>query len=546
MATQTVGLVAALAVLFNGVAAGSAAPRPREPIRPNQDSATANANHIFNAVHSAGRQWGSSLNHNGFGFIPVVVPAGTLLHHGALQSDPPKGPEWLAFEPEHAEFFAGAWLMGPDPKEAREPGGFVTQKPLSEATNEDEGQVRGYFHTYQATRDLQFLYIDGMGAAKSEMGTLDSQDLVLRENTTGEIPDGFMDELNRANYICELVTEWGFDGFVRMEIGFEAVHCNFESGLHLESAVRTFFRNHKMGPPGMEFFLWSRAVGQRYDGLGGDRMRMDFSSMVSGFFFPINISNTDPQRPDLIRLGAASLEELKDIKDYTHKTMTEPRKFTVDWQAVVDMVVTRWSSRLSAMASSKSSVGAFINEVEAATLIYFEAPPLSGDISATAGQQKNRTTEAIKLCIKNYLKPALISEKQWSPQDKLIHVALESVMNNICHRAYLMRSTLIEAIPESPADVYRIKVDENSEKLKEAVKSAQLAVRELVEELAWTVWKKPPVCPYGEVLFVAMWPVGNVEDHWTPGCRSIEEMVQQRWSYWKEYGEKPSMPDPDK
>lgn len=65
---------------------------------------------------------------------------------------------------------------------------------------------RGYFHTYHTNRDLNLLYIDGMGAAKSKLGTLDSQDLVLRENKTGSW-DVYMDEAGRANSICDTISK---------------------------------------------------------------------------------------------------------------------------------------------------------------------------------------------------------------------------------------------------------------------------------------------------------------------------------------------------
>lgn len=53
---------------------------------------------VFNAVNSALRQWGSSLKHNGMSFIPVSIPANTLLYHGTYTTEPVKGTEWLAFE----------------------------------------------------------------------------------------------------------------------------------------------------------------------------------------------------------------------------------------------------------------------------------------------------------------------------------------------------------------------------------------------------------------------------------------------------------------
>lgn len=73
-----------------------------------------NANHIFNAIHSSMRQWGSSLNHNGMSFFLATVPAGTPLYHGTSSEDFVKGIEWLAFEAEHASIFAWPERAPPD------------------------------------------------------------------------------------------------------------------------------------------------------------------------------------------------------------------------------------------------------------------------------------------------------------------------------------------------------------------------------------------------------------------------------------------------
>ncbi|GME41557.1 hypothetical protein BKCO1_320003 [Neofusicoccum parvum] len=46
-----------------------------------------NANHVFNAIHSSMRQWGSSLNHNGMSFFLASVPEGTQFYHGRSSNE---------------------------------------------------------------------------------------------------------------------------------------------------------------------------------------------------------------------------------------------------------------------------------------------------------------------------------------------------------------------------------------------------------------------------------------------------------------------------
>lgn len=499
-----------------------------EPIQPSHESARHNANRIFNAIHSAGRQWGSSLNHNGFGFVPAVVPRGTLLYHGSRSRHPPTGLQWLAFEVEHAQVFAVSYRCSRGDghslcRHGEEPVRPVTeqqQMPIAFNTSDLDGgwNSRGHLHTYRASRDLNVLYIDGMAAAKSKCGTLDSQDLLLRENKTGSW-DNYMDEQNRAQSICDMITAWGYDGFVRIEIGFELIQCNFSHSLDLMTVTRSLMPRDQLSKGKMAVFQLARAVGRGFDGLGADRLRLDFSSMLSGFFFPINISHTDPERPDLIRLGAASLSQLKDIKWHLRELSFQHRRFTVDWQAIVDLIIGRFADRLALMVSSHISPASFIEEIEKATLAYFDAPALSEDIDAHRSGEN--TEEAIDRCSKHYLMIADHVEDQWSAEDRLILTAVDVVAHDICKTLFGVRSSF-EALNSSI----------NHQKLEEAFQIGQEELESLMQRLQWTEWKKTLPCLVDEVWFISMYPYGTKEDHWKPGCRSIEEMHLERVGYW--------------
>ena len=75
-----------------------------------QSHHVANANHIFNTIHSSMRQWGPSLNHNGMSLFLAVVPEGTILYHGTNLPDAESGMEWVAFERDLALQFAHLYL----------------------------------------------------------------------------------------------------------------------------------------------------------------------------------------------------------------------------------------------------------------------------------------------------------------------------------------------------------------------------------------------------------------------------------------------------
>jgi hypothetical protein len=73
---------------------------------------------------------------------------------------------------------------------------------------------------YRTTRPLtRLLYIDGMSKVKTSMGTLDTQDLILRNDSFRTGRGGY----ERARGLCKLGAEWGTEGFIRMEAGFELI-----------------------------------------------------------------------------------------------------------------------------------------------------------------------------------------------------------------------------------------------------------------------------------------------------------------------------------
>ncbi|KAJ8109866.1 hypothetical protein OPT61_g7148 [Boeremia exigua] len=112
-----------------------------------------------------------------------------------------------------------------------------SQQPLRDPTPASEEERVGYLHTYAPTHELHLLYIDGLSAGKTRNGTLDTQDLLLLNLTTGgprEPGHPMGDEMARANGLCELAaTVWQnrIDGIIRMEGGFEIILCDFAAHL---------------------------------------------------------------------------------------------------------------------------------------------------------------------------------------------------------------------------------------------------------------------------------------------------------------------------
>lgn len=350
---------------------------------PDIDTARHNALALFNSVHSAMRQWGSSVHHNGMSFYLAHAPQGTSFYHVDFTSTRPSSFEWLAFEVEHAANFARSREGRPQqsdhlPRPTAEAPRLVDQShprtipsnaPLPGNPPDRDTPVRGYFHTYRATRPLNLLYIDGQGVAKCPLGTMDSQDLVLLGwNHTADTPMGhILAEFPRARAFCALAADWALtegvkiDGFIRMGAGFEIIYCDFSptGGLDLISVQASSFSSESHLDHSSGLFLqsprkfeWLRAAAARFQGHPTDRLDVDWSSMVSAFAYPVNLFNPDVTRQDLPRLVNATAGGRSSIRARLKQVVIERmgsqagKKPTIQWQGIVDSIVTRYSRRL--------------------------------------------------------------------------------------------------------------------------------------------------------------------------------------------------------
>ena len=339
-----------------------------------------NANHIFNAILSSMRQWGSTLNHNGMSFFIATVPAATQLYHGRPGSKPIDDMDWLAFEPEHAAVFARlfplmpknpGWTPGSQPPPEtvwRHPWG-PEQSPLHQ-TNEGSSSTTGpgWLHTYVTKKDLRLLYIDGMAAAKSAKGTLDSQDYILLNQS--ERDHGIPSDLERARRICAIAgEEWSgrIDGVIRMEAGFEIILCSPEDSLKVVRITRAKAGN-TTGPgpiPGIAWdyddaFAYLRAVAARYHGIGEGRVVLDYGAFITAYSYPFDLFHSQTL-PRLQNLSADALSIIR--RDLYDLVMGEDRFLeTPDWQKVADMIVKRYASQLQYLASGKLPTSTLLSE----------------------------------------------------------------------------------------------------------------------------------------------------------------------------------------
>ncbi|KIK58115.1 hypothetical protein GYMLUDRAFT_45667 [Collybiopsis luxurians FD-317 M1] len=206
---------------------------------------------VFETVHSLMQHWPNTRYRNGHSLVPGTVPAGTVLYHGRSDSNTPTKPEWLATDPEHSYMFCrspgGGRGRGPGrvsgtAKEVEREGRRETK--LKEGQDEDKQEEGCWMLVITTTQPLSILYFDGSSAAKMRDGAMDSQDILAY----GEVlPDKFFSERERIDRLCEWAKGMDVDGFVRMEMDFEIMLCDFTQGVQVEALN---LRSHRRGGPG--------------------------------------------------------------------------------------------------------------------------------------------------------------------------------------------------------------------------------------------------------------------------------------------------------
>lgn len=480
-----------------------------------------NANHNFNAIHDSMRQFGNSLNHNGMSYFIARVPADTEFYHGTSSAKPIQGVQWLAFEPEHALAFARPARMNGKHSEVdyRGRGSSMIRRGYNSAAQADqtlehrretrleqngmdvggnqaslideqpalkhEMRPLGYFHTYRTKRGLRLLYLDGQSAAKSTLGTLDTQDVVLRNKDDRNAPSPIVGDRERANDLCEMAkTEWNgqIDGFLRMVGGFEIILCSFERNLdvvHIKAVAQT-------GERGSGNNLdYQKAISARNRGIGGNRVSLEYESFLSMFALPgavyfdrlgrPRVDNSSSNLPAVRSMISAMI-----LDSSTDATAT-------DWQAVTDMIVSRYAGRLELWTAGKLASHTSLRSGLQSAL-----RPFIDDSDRNEDSEQQR-------CATQFL-PSAANTTSLAAQ------AVKIVSQKLC--SSLFSASAVSSYHEALA-----------------------ILQELKDYLQWTTWRECRSCDIDEVCKLPIWPVGDVSDFLQPRCTKNVSR-EDRGSYW--------------
>lgn len=475
-------------------------------------------------------------------FFLASVPAGTQFYHGTRSAWRVNGTEWLAFEPEHALNFARAGPPGGRPPRGPPPDGFPDGPPafpwgfpgedgpppppfdmppppqdfFSEDSNEEDKY--GYLHTYTAAKDLRLLYIDGLSAGKTDMGTLDSGDRIfLRDSLDSTFfaedpdkkkkgPGGPPGEMQRAIKGCDIAkNDWNnrIDGILRAEAGFEIILCDFERDLDLvrisavhreEMPIDQPSRGGGGGGFGTNSYFY-RSIASRFGGIGGDRVRVNYDDFVTAYTYEELDLFEQTGETGMPRLNQFESEELEPVRaDLTRLVMeldaAATAKASFDWQGVVDMIVTKYSNILAYLASQEvDSLQGLQSNVTSIYLAFIDDRERDADVESAR-------------CASQFI-PSSANSSSLAGQ----------VVYDI---SYTICSTLRTVLDDTDYE------------------TAKARVLGLVEYLAWTTWKECKVkCGYNEACYIPIWPFGTVEDREDPQCKTQNEGRSGGEGYWK-------------
>jgi hypothetical protein len=282
--------------------------------------------------------------------------------------------------------------------------------------------------------------------------------------------------------------EWegNIDGIIRMEAGFEVILCSFEDNLDVVSIKQQ--KTRQGGGPGSrdsgDQLSYYQAVAARFDGIGGNRVSVDYDSLVSVYAYA-NATYWDSA--DLPRVSNDSAITKTIREDVRAMVTSTPTPEAVDWQAVTDMVIGRYASRIASLSDgSISSLHDLQADIDRALRPFVDY------------NYRSESSEVAR-CAEQFLSPAAIASNTTAA------VAVKATSRRICQT--LSSAAAVETLDDG-----------------------LLLVRSLKDWLGWTTWKRCIGCHVDEVCMIPIWPWGHKKDREQPRCSDMTD--DQHGDYW--------------
>ncbi|KAI6098036.1 hypothetical protein EDD16DRAFT_1491623 [Pisolithus croceorrhizus] len=450
---------------------------------------------VFETVSSLLQHWPNTRMRNGHNIVPGTIPPGTLLYHGTWHSDLPSGPEWTATDPEHSILFC------------------------RNTVGED-----GCWHlTLMTTRPLKVVYFDGSSAAKAPFGSMDAQDII----SWGAVrPDRAFEEGDRIKALCEWGREYDVDGFVRMEMDFEVMLCDFTSGVRVVSSLALAKAGTSSKASRMFEVMYAGSWHNRYP--GETRVQLDLSGLIS-FYDTELVPSLVPARFGKERwdhrLLNISGEDLAQARARLEKFLSKPAGRSgsgIDWLALIRVVVDRYSDRLEFAryllnsTSPETADSDSMTDVAIKTQVQLRnilAPYILFDVIPPSIMLK---TEVRGLDVLDWARPVyrlcatthtgMLEDNTMTSSEKLLLDAVQGTTREICRVVTKMWGLGVLAGVDRFMGTER---EPDVETIQNVVKTWNEDIAELMAWLDWNVWVKcRPACGLEEMCYLTTWPIG--------------------------------------
>lgn len=474
---------------------------------------------IFDTVASLSQHWTNTRYRNGHNIVPGTVPVGTLLYHGTDKHEVPAGPEWTATDPEHSYL-------------------FCRSAPTS------DGSSSGCWHlTLVVTRPLKVLYFDGSSAAKMYGGSMDTQDIVI----WGEVkPDWTFSERTRINELCEWGREFGLDGFVRMEMDFEIMLCDFTvaveivSFLNLNSGMNRGRHRPPSKPPGREpsfepvpsfpppnddvsSILQYRVIeaGVWHNTYPGEtRINLDLNGLISFYdtdLFPSLAVARFGQERWKHRLQGLSVVDSKAFQTRIREVLEQigHTGSGIDWSTLIRVVVDRYAERLEILQYLLNSTSTIEQAKRVQKHLRSMVVPYILHTSVPNSDFNNHSwaLPVYEHCATTHTRyissiPSILT--RMTKSESLILRSVQEVSKEICRVVVGMWAEGVELGLDaiSPASLSSVPARKfESVEIINAVRRWQERTEGLMAWLDWSVWVKcRPACGYEEICYLPTWP----------------------------------------
>ncbi|KAF7290560.1 J domain-containing protein [Mycena indigotica] len=382
---------------------------------------------VLNSISSLLQHWPNTRYHSGHTITPGVIPPGTLLYHGRNDPNIPTKAEWVAMDPEFARIFCSPEPPRPEP-------------------------VDCWFLTIVTSQPLRILYFDGSSATKQPDGPMDTQDIIAWGVVLPE-RQNWESEYVRLDRMCEWAREAGFDAFVRMQLNFEIMLCDFAD--RVQTVSLSHLQYDEIFPHHGYSFMHSS---EWHDHFPGEvRVQLDLTRVVSMYdteLVPSLVSQRSGQKRRDHRVLGISQEDIANVRARLSEKSTSGSG--IDWRALFKVIRDRHTKRLQVLQRTLHQEREDSAE-RAFRIILNMITPYILD-SATPRKDRNWASHVYELCSTTHTAFAA-SQTSLTPSERLMLKAAQETTREICRTLVGIWAEETASLASSNISKWRYEVD---------------------------------------------------------------------------------------